>query len=428
MTARDLLRFRARSGGPAGPRVARAALLGVATLGVSALVRSEGPVLGRDVRLELAFWAGLLLAAMSAFRALDRGLLSDEPPRLVTLGVDPLAVARYHLALSVGSLGGSLGLAAAASLPWLDGLGAAGSTHALAILLLPAVVAGVVGTAAHAAAGEALLAGHAERLKRMLGGSFGSAEAAPLLYSGGGALAVTGVGAVFLHLALRDWATGKGAGPLGLAAVAAAVGLIVAAMKTLSAYGRAFHRIVPRIAEVAAPWAGVPGERPRRVRGADLIGRLQGVAGAVAVRDLLQVRRAHRLDLPLRVAVIAALCVWRQQGAPSPVLVGAGWGLVVAFFLPAAARAVAPTRAPRWLHDALALRAAGASARGGLIAALWFDLPVLVAIGVCAGPVAALLGLGAGVAAHAVGRGAGLLASRAAAVAVAALLWVGQTT
>jgi hypothetical protein len=346
------------------------------------------------VVIDGAFWAGMLCAAWAGIRTLDQGLLSDQSRRLVTLGVAGAVVARYHLVLSTLDVGRGLLIAVAAVGPWLDVAPAAS-----VLVVVPGFFAAMLGVAAHVLAGEALDEGRNEGLKRALGGKFGAAEAAPILYSGGGALAGAGVGAVLISASLKDLLGGGPAGPFWAILGGHVLVSLWAVRRAIVTYRRSFHAVVPRILEVAAPLSGAVGERPRQTPTAkaaravgDLVGSVGsvGLVGAVAWRDALQVRRAHRLDLPVRGILIAALLL-----APAVVLsipaVAAAWAAVVALVLPTAARASRPALAPRWLERALGLPTTGA-----LLVALVWDLPVVVAIGWSFGTLAALASFGAG--------------------------------
>ncbi len=386
--ASDLLRLRrSRGAGAWTLGLAAAALVGYVALRLNATADAE-------VAVDAAFWSGMLCAAWAGIRTLDKGLLSDQARRLVTLGVDGGAVARYHLALSVLDVSRALLVAAAAVGPWLDAL-----PQAATVLIAPGLTAAVLGVAAHVLAGEALDEGRNEGLKKALGGKFGAAEAAPLLYSGGGALAGAGVGAVLLSAALKDWAGGGPGGPLWVIVAAHAGVAAWAARNAIGTYQRSFHAVVPRILEVAAPVAGVPGERPGKTPTARIARKLGGLNGAVAWKDALQVRRAHRLDLPVRMALVAAILIWGPGAGTAPLYVALAWAALVVGVLPTAARAVRPALAPRWLERSLALPGTGALG----VAIVW-DLPILAALAWAFGPVAGVAALAAGSAAHGVMR------------------------
>lgn len=340
--------------------------------------------------IDLAFWAGMLCAAWAGIRTLDQGLLSDQARRLVSLGVTGGVVAQYHLALSLADVGRGLLLALAAVGPWLDVM-----PHAAVVLVAPGLLATVLGVAAHALAGEALDEGRNEGLKKALGGKFGAAEAAPLLYSGGGALACAGGGAVLLSAALKDLAGGGPSGPLWVVLAGHGLAAVWGVRSALLVYARSFHAVVPRILEVAAPLGGVPGERPRPTPTARLARRLGGLTGATAWRDSLQIRRAHRLDLPVRALLIGAILLWGPGAEASPAAVAAGWALVVALLLPTAVRGVRPALAPPWIERALR-----PPAGGSLWVAFVWDAPVIAAAAWAFGPLAALAALTAGGAVH----------------------------
>ncbi len=281
-------------------------------------------------------------------------------------------------------------MAVAALVPWI-----AEAPLAVILLIVPGPLAALLGTAAHALAGEALDEGRNEGLKKALGGKFGAAEAAPLLYSGGGALAAVGCGAVLLSASIKDLIQGGPGGPLAVILLGVGAVAVWAVVRAVAVYARSFHAVVPRILEVAAPYAGAVGERPKATPSAALARRLGGLSGATAWRDALQVRRAHRLDLPLRVAAALVLVAWGPVGGVSPLWVAAGWGLVVALALPTAARAARPPLAPRWIERALR-----PPARLSVAMALTWDAPVALALGWVFGPAAAAAAWLCGAAVH----------------------------
>ena len=147
----------------------------------------------------------------------------------------------------------------------------------------------------HLLAGRSLLSG-STRLKQQLIGGIAPTESAFLFYSPALALAGTLTSAVALDLVLRVWLEVGNPKPLlfATAAVAAVAGACTRASSRI--FRDAYERMLPRFweTEILPPYHEE--HLPRRIVGLSLARRLRGPAAEIFSKDLIQMRRRHRVD------------------------------------------------------------------------------------------------------------------------------------
>lgn len=310
-------------------RVAVVTLAGVAAAGLLLAGRS----LGADVLADedpaaaaraLAFWLATGVAMLASYTVLEALFRSDEARVLAPLPVEPAAWARYtvgrvatlHAALLVPPL---LILAPLA----LDAPEAAlaGAVVVTSTLLVAVPVA----LLAHLLAGGAMLSGGTD-LKKRLSGGLGPPEGAWFFYSPAIALAIALTSAVGFDLAARlatDVANPK---PLLAALAVALVAAFAATRAALRTFTAHYAAILPRFweAEALPPWHEE--HLPRHVRSLGAARLLAGRAREIFTRDLVQLRRRHRVDGVALVlwGAACALVQARSDGA-APV----GWAIAL---------------------------------------------------------------------------------------------------
>jgi hypothetical protein len=181
-------------------------------------------------------------------------------------------------------------------------------SRAAVLVVLAHAMAVASGLCAAALAGSAAASPHGHALKRALAGGWVAPERAPLLYApalGGGTAAFL---AVPLQTSLDDWPTDPAGAMIGAVIVAAAA-LSLLVLGAI-AYRNSFARLGPLLEGVdsrypLSPHAGDADERAPY--GHAIIGRVPGLVGAIASRDLVCARRRHRAE-PLLLAVMGGVC------------------------------------------------------------------------------------------------------------------------
>lgn len=171
-----------------------------------------------------------------------------------------------------------------------------------------------VGTWLHILAGRSLLSGD-RGWKGFLGYQYQLNAAAMLLYSPAGAFGGALFLAVPLELIAREQLVGAPPGPtLGAVAVAAALSLAAVARAAVL-YRRHWRSIRARFTETEILRPFREDHLPRHYVGAVLLRWLAPRTAALYRKDLVQLRRRHRLDVPLLVASVGAVIAWHVRGA-----------------------------------------------------------------------------------------------------------------
>jgi hypothetical protein len=322
---RTELRNRLRAGGRTAlvllSAVAAAAALGAALVLVGARVVAAGPADPRafaDALFERSFWLNALLAFVMGFTTFELLFRSEAGQRLEALPVAGdalfadrlLALVALHLPLLVGAL-----LFAAPLWPRDPALFAyAALVHGATWLVCLGV-----GTWLHVLAGRSLLGGSSVA-RDFLGGGYQLNESAFLLYSPGATFAFALFAAIPVGLFARPLALGGPPGlPLGtLAAVVALCGLALA--RAARVYGRGWRFIRARFteAEILPPWR--EHDLPRRVPGAFAERWLPPPLRGLYHKDLLQLRRRHRIDLLLLLVAAIGVVLFHLRTAQSGVV------------------------------------------------------------------------------------------------------------
>lgn len=330
LAANRLRMARNRAGGQSA--LGRAAVLALGA-GAAAGLLLAGRSLGADVAAaqdppaaarELAFWLATAAAMIASYTVLEALFRSDEARVLAPLPVEPGAWARYTVArvalLHAGLLVPPL-LVLAPLLAWSPAAALAGA----AVVVCTLLVAVPVALLSHLLAGSAMLTGDSE-LKRRLSGGLGPPEGAWFFYSPAIALALALVATVVFDLLARLAADVGNPKPLLAALTAAAAVAAVATRKALHTFEARYAAILPRFweSEILPPWHEE--HLPRHARGMGAARLLHGAARHAYERDLLQLRRRHRVDgVALAVwAVACALLQARSDGA-APV----GWAVAL---------------------------------------------------------------------------------------------------
>lgn len=427
MTAVDLLSYRVaalrrRVGGAgslAGPATLGLALAaaGLVAVWVDALVATDlagvTDATRQRVVLDRLFWLNALQVLVFAyttfeviFRARDTRFVALLPLSGATRWWDLMARAfLVHLPLlvPVGAYGVGLVRLGESAL----------GLHVLAVGMGTFVVGIPLCAWGHLMAGRSML-GETTAAKRMMAGQVVPDDAALLLYAPALGLAGTLVVGLMLDFFLRRSTLDPVAGirwPTVIAVVA--VCLVVSGKLLVVAAGearRSLHRVVPRFLEVdvAPPYRedGLPESTP----GAGLVRLLPAGWRPTFLRDLVQLRRRHRLDRIL-LWVLAFACLRRGwAGGPPHELMAATLTWLSAFVV-------------FGCHGAFALR-------GQELAAPWLDRSLPMDGGATLGAVAAsaiypLCALGWAVAGTWLGAGPGVALTVAAVGIgiVAACLW-----
>lgn len=317
---RTELRNRIRVGG--GPAVVLGgALLGALALGgavfvLGSRVVADGPADPQafaDALFERTFWVNALVAFGMGFTTFEALFRSAEGRRLESLPIPgrtlfadrALAVAAWHAPLLLLALAFHAPLLGDRPLLFAYAAVVHGTSWALVV---------AVGTWLHVMAGRSLLTG-GSLLKEFLGSGFHTNDAAMVLYSPGAAFAVAVFASVPIGLVSRPLALVGVAGPtlalLGVVAVVCAVAL----WKARAVYARDWRFIRARFteAEVLRPWR--EHDLPRRVPGAFVERWLRPPLRGLYHKDLVQLRRRHRVDLALLAAAIAGVALFHLRTA-----------------------------------------------------------------------------------------------------------------
>jgi len=319
---RTELRNRLRAGGRAAlvlVAAAGAALgLGAALVLVGGQVVAGGPADPRtfaEALFERAFWLNALLAFVMGFTTFELLFRSEAGQRLEALPVSGgvlfadrlLALVVLHLPLLAAAL-----LFAAP----LWSRGPALFAYAALVHATTWLVCLGVGTWLHVMAGRSLLGG-SSIAKEFLGGGYHLNESAFLLYSPAATFAAALFAAVPVGLFARPLALG---GPAGLPLATLAAVLVVCAWalaRAATVYGRGWRFIRARFteAEILPPWR--EHDLPRRVTGAFVERWLPPPLRALYRKDLLQLRRRHRVDLLLVGGAVVAAVLFHLRTAQS---------------------------------------------------------------------------------------------------------------
>lgn len=278
------------------------------------LTRAGNAELAWKVLRERVFLAVGLNAFVIAYGAMDALLRPPDGALLLALPVGPWP--RLWMAgLDAATRALPLTLCAAAYALPLFFLGAPTlGVRALVLVVGGALLAlwGGLGLGALAGRAAASTAGHG--VKQALAGGWVAADRAPLLYAPGFGGGLAAFLAVPMQVSLDDWPGDPVAAVVGVGVVLA-VALAVAVFGAF-AYKSGFGRIGPILESVDAryPLSPAAGEE-EGVYGESLLMRLGGVTGAVAERDLRSVRRRHRSEplLLLALGLVTALTLARTE-------------------------------------------------------------------------------------------------------------------
>jgi hypothetical protein len=363
------------------------------------LLHGEDPEAG--VR-QLVFWLNVGHALVFSYTVFEALFRAPEARVLAPLPVEPAGYARYAITRIVGL---HLLLLVPSLLVVLP-LGPAGRPDLLAYAALVfglTAAAGVpLALLLHLLAGRSLLGGDTG-LKKMLSGGLAPSESAFLFYSPALALAGTMTIAVGVDVALRIWLDVGNAKPL-LFAAAIVAAVAAGCVRESARVFRAWYAIIlPRFweTEILPPYHEE--HLPRHVTGLGSARLLSGLAADIFRKDLIQMRRRHRVDGLVLVAFVVALLVvnLRADGAAplwawNALILAAG---AATLFNPAF-RLLGDDLESAWVLQAFPIPGA-AVLRGKMLVIVVQQAPALllgavaVAVGP-AGPVAALIALGIG--------------------------------
>lgn len=284
------------------PALARVAVIGLGVAAAFGLVMA-GRGLADDVLAagdpgaaarELGFWLAVAFAMVASYTVLETLFRTDEARVLAPLPVEPAEWARYTVGRVLLLHAPLLAPALLVLAPLVDRAAPLGLA-AGAVVVLTAVVAVPVALLAHLLAGGAMISGDTD-LKKRLAGGLGPSEAAWFFYSPALALAATLVATVLFDLAARGSLEVANPKPL-LAAGAVAVALAAWSVHTaLRTFAASYASILPRFwqSELLPPWHEE--HLPKSVPGLGAARLLRGAAREVFVKDLVQMRRRHRVD------------------------------------------------------------------------------------------------------------------------------------
>ena len=260
---------------------------------------------------ERTFWVNAALGFLLAYTSFEALYRSPASLRLEAFPVAPSALFVVRL---LGLLAAHLPLLVAALLfqaPLLDA-GPGLFAHAAVVHGGTWMFGLCAGLWLHLLAGRSLLSGESW-LKEWLGSGYRTNEAALLLYSPGVTLAAALGAAVPLELAARSWPLGGEPRPafvfLGLLGLLSLAAVLHAAR--VHAVSWPFIRARFTEAEVLPPWR--EGELPRRMAGAVLLRWLRPPLAGLYRKDLAQLRRRHRVDLALVVAVLVGMTLFHLR-------------------------------------------------------------------------------------------------------------------
>lgn len=171
-----------------------------------------------------------------------------------------------------------------------------------------------VGTWLHVAAGRTLLSGGSS-VKEFLGGGFHTNDAALVLYSPAAAFAAAVFGAVPIGLFARPLALEGMVGSTLAILAAVAVVSAVALFRAGAIYARGWRFIRARFteAEVLRPWR--EHDLPRQASGAFAERWFAPPLRGLYHKDLLQLRRRHRVDLTLVVVAAIGFALFHMRTA-----------------------------------------------------------------------------------------------------------------
>lgn len=322
-----LLRYRSKE---LRHRVASARLGVVLGLGVAgglaaALVLAGDAVAGApgtpttvlaEAAFSRTFWINALLAFVLGFTTFEALFRSEAGRRLEALPVSPRALfgervvslALLHAPLLAAALLFAAPLATRDPALFLHALVVHGGTFAFGL---------AAAIALHVFAGHSLLSG-ARWWKEFLGNGFHTNEATMLLYSPAAAFGVAVFTAVPLDLLARELVLHDTARPaltgLGLLALLGA-GALAHATRV---YRRSWSLVRARFneAELLRPWR--EDDVTQRVMGDVLLRWLRPPLAGLYRANLLQLRRRHRVDMPLLVAATIALVVFHVATPLAP--------------------------------------------------------------------------------------------------------------
>lgn len=388
---RTELRNRLRSGGRAalalGAATGAALALGAALVLAGSRVVAAGeqaPSAFANEVFERTFWVNALLAFVMGFTTFEVLFRSEEGRRLEALPL-PGGVLFADRALALLALHTPLLLAALLFQAPLLGRQPALFAYTALVHGATWLLTLCVGTWLHVLAGRSLLGG-GSAAKEFLGGGYHLNEAAFVLYSPAAAFAVALFAAIPIGLFARPLALGGGAG-LPLATLAMVVVASAWALRRAAdVYARGWRFIRARFteAEILPPWRET--DLPRRVSGAFVERWLAPPLRGLYRKDLLQLRRRHRIDLLLvGVAALGFVLFHLRTLLPSGPLLA--WDAALLLLAVGALLTPAYKLAGDELEPAGFLRALpaplGAVRRAKLLVALTHQVPVVVVAAAC---------------------------------------------
>jgi hypothetical protein len=333
--------------------LALAVLAGAASLGARLFDGVDADALPHAVRAA-TFWFNTAAALVYSFTVFE-GIYRSRGQRLrVVLPVDP---AQWFQATALAALlahAPLLLLALCLFAPLLTSAEPALFGFAIASVGLVFAAGLPFALALHLKAGQSLLAGPTA-LKASLTQGLVAAEAALLFYAPALALAGILVVSLGIEVLLRLWWEVQGPAPLGIA-IGASLAVAVASLRAgRAAFDGSFATVLARFweTEIVSPFADDHLPRPPWA-----LGLLDGTrCAALFRRDLVQLRRRHRLDgaLTALAAVATGLAAARTTSPP-------GWQdpwlvLVLALLtvLDPAGRLAGPELENRWTLRTLPL-------------------------------------------------------------------------